>query len=319
VLAVLLTGCAKSNGESTEKDYKSTVIRVQYTNAYGSAVPQILMFNKYLENSLPEGVTVEWVNINSGTDVRDALVAGQIDIATMATPSVIAAIENGLPLEVISGSAVLSGILYSHNPEIRGLADIKAGDKVSLINIGNSQHLALMLACKEQLGAAGKLSDNLVSMQYADVFASLASSDELDCAVMGFPNLKKADAIETLEPILDLTPILREYNIGNFTIVNEKFLDENPYLIEVFSKAFNEAVEYINQESAAAAQLLADFYGEIDAADIVEQLKSAPPKLEISESAYDKVAALMYEVGMLDHAPKKFSELPNYASIPKTK
>jgi hypothetical protein len=46
-------------------------------------------------------------------------------------------------------------------------------------------------------------------------------------------------------------------------------------------------------------------------------LRKYPPQFTISESSHNKLADLCYTLGMLPNPPKKFSELPNYESIPK--
>jgi hypothetical protein len=75
----------------------------------------------------------------------------------------------------------------------------------------------------------------------------------------------------------------------------------------------------MNEKPGEAAVILSDFLGDISAEDIEEQIKSGPPRVEVSENAYNKAADIMYNMGWLSNKPRQFSELPNYNRIPKTK
>jgi NitT/TauT family transport system substrate-binding protein len=319
VFILFATSCGQNQIKKKDIGYTADVIRIQYTTAYSSAVQQILMRKDFLQKVLPDNVKIEWVNINTSSDMRDALVAGQIDIASMSKPSIITAIGNELPVVILSNTLIQLAKLYSNNPDISSMDDIKKTSKIAINGMGSTVHLALMLVSKELYGDPSRFNSNLVSMQYSDIFASITSSKELDCMAATFPNLKKADKIKTLKPILDLTPIIRQYDIGVMFCTRQQFFNDNPELIDAFNKASSEAIDFMNEQPAEAAKLLSEFYGEVDAQDIEEQLKNLPPTPKISESAYDQLASLMYEAKILDSQPKKFSKLPNYDTIPKTK
>lgn len=308
------SGCA---GIDSEKGYDADTIRIQYATSYGSAVAQVLMSTGTLDDLLPNDVSVEWVNINGGTNARDALAAGKIDIGHFAEPTAISALENDLPFVILSNSILAPAHIYTNRPDIHSIDDIGTGDKIALTSIGSSIHLALMLICKENYGDAARFNNNLVVMQRTDAFASISSSNELACIITVFPYNIRSDETEGLTPILDFMPTVKAYDLGQFVSANSDFYNNNPVLIEAFSKAYQQTVDFINENPEEAANILAEFYGDIDAADIEEQLIAAPPRLEISESSYDKVAELMYEVDIIPNSPKKFAELPNYDNIPR--
>jgi len=321
IFILFLTSC-RNNGKIEENlQYKANKIRIHYYNAsvgYAGSVYQLMMHNGILSDMLPSDVAVEWVDIPSGPDARDALVSGQIDIAVMSGTFVISALENDLPLVLLSNTIFQTGNLYSANPDIKSIDDIKAEHKLYTITVGNIMHLSLMLIGKENYGDAGRFNDNLITMGYPELFATLeTSSDMIDCAIITFPNMKKAEEIENLNPILDLTPIVRKYGLSYCTVTSMDFYNDNPELIEIFYEAIGKTIDFMNQNTDEAARILAELYEDADADDIKELIKSAPPELTISESAYNDVAEVMYEIGMISNPPKKFSELPNYSRIPK--
>ncbi len=121
-----------------------------------------------------------------------------------------------------------------------------------------------------------------------------------------------------LTEIEDLTPTAEKYYLGTLTVTSKKFAEENPELAEIFLQVTKKTIDWMNANPKEAGRILAEEYEGVDAADIEKQITAAPVRLEISESAYDTVANLMYEMGTLPAPPKKFSELPNYDTIPKT-
>jgi ABC-type nitrate/sulfonate/bicarbonate transport system substrate-binding protein len=175
-----------------------------------------------------------------------------------------------------------------------------------------------MLYCMEQYGDPNKLNNNLVVMSNEDAVVAVSSGSDITGAIVPFPynaELAKAPGVSC---ILDLQPIFEKYNLGNCMIANKDFFLNNPVLIEIVYEAFRQTAEYIDKNIAEAADILSEvFEVNVPAAIFEETLKDNPSQLDISESAYDKLANLMYEVGMLENPPAPFSSLPNYESIPK--
>ena len=52
---------------------------------------------------------------------------------------------------------------------------------------------------------------------------------------------------------------------------------------------------------------------ELDAADIQAALEQMPPHTEYT--GYDKLARQLYSMGLVDHEPTAFKDLPNYEDV----
>ncbi len=98
---------------------------------------------------------------------------------------------------------------------------------------------------------------------------------------------------------------------------SQEFADNNPMLVEALISASQEAMDFLNNNPSEAAELLTHQYDGVSTAEIEEQIKAVPFTIDISESAYDTVANLMFEIGAIPESPQKFSELPNYDTIPQ--
>jgi NitT/TauT family transport system substrate-binding protein len=222
-------------------------------------------------------------------------------------------------LRLLANSTFNSLKLYSNGLSITSLDDIVPNDKISIVSVGGTPDMALKLYSKERYGDYNKFDDNLWVLQYPEVFASISTSDDITGALITFPSTVTADEHEKTIFVEDLTPVITNYGLGVTLSTNEDFYNQNPALIDIFYKVAGDTIDFMNNNPGEAAQILSEFYEGLDPADIEAQIKSAPPTLDVSENAYNTVAELMQEMGILTKEPLKFNELPNYDKIPKVK
>jgi hypothetical protein len=240
-----------------------------------------------------------------------------VDVAVLPTSQLIIANANGIPLLPISDFVAIRTGLYSHHADIKGVDDIQPDDKISSASFGNASHTSLQLYCNEKYGDPLRFDVNILPMSYADMWVSVESSQDLSAALIAFSDNLRADVSDKLELIVDLSPYIIKNCLGSIALTTEAFYDGNPVYIEAYRKAAKEAVDFVLNDRHEAAVLLANHW-QYDVAVIEKELTDLPPSHEISESGFDRLAGFMYEMGVIKNAPKKFSDMPNYADIPKT-
>jgi ABC-type nitrate/sulfonate/bicarbonate transport system substrate-binding protein len=317
----LLTSCTTISINNNGLGYSANVVRINCIrkDSSPSILMDIIQEKGYLEKYLPSDVAVEWVYISSQPEARDALALGKLDLAVLSSTYCISAVANELPIVPVSMSVSATTNLYSHTERISKLSEIEKNDKIALTSLGSTNHYFLKLAAEEEFNDTDKFDNNLIAMPFSEMWASLETNSDLSVVAMSFPQTVKADKSNILSKLLSLSEIAEKYKIPNMIISgNEGFCRDNSLIIELFNKALTDAADFIKNEPAAAAVLLSN-YLDVDADLIQQEFTSYIPKVEISESGYNTLATLMYESGVLDNAPKKFTELPNYATIPKTK
>ena len=317
VVAALFSLVACSDAVQKKDDgYKAEVIRINDTGQFASCIQRIIKLKDFLTPYLPEGVSIEWAVNTSGSAQRDAIVAGQLDITAMSLIQFLSATENELPLTLLSSAAAQSVFLYSKNENIKRFEDIDASAKIAVTGRATNMEMAFFIRCGEVFGDPMIFYNNIVTMPNTEMLASLASSDEIDCAVIVLPNNIAANDIEGLTMIEDLTPVIVENSLASVFVTHSDFVKDNPALIEAFRKATEDAVRFINENPEEAAGLLAEEYG-IDAVHLVNAFKNYPVQLEVREDGYNHTADLLYQMKILTKPAKRLSELPNYSEIPK--
>lgn len=78
-------------GYSHKKSATDKVTITYNLSGYGSVVSHLMIAENTLDKYPPDGVTAEWVEISSASDIRDALANGTVDIAAAALSAYISA------------------------------------------------------------------------------------------------------------------------------------------------------------------------------------------------------------------------------------
>jgi hypothetical protein len=319
VILVIIAAFYGTRRKTSERGYVDNVLRIahQRNDVYFSMIPLIMRERGLLEKYLPMGTSVEWTNIDVQTDMRDAVVAGKVDIGILPTSQLVIANASGLPLVPISDFTVLRAGLYSHHGDIKSIDDIEIGtDKISAASFGNASHTSLQIYCNEKYGDAVRYDGNIMPMSYADMWASVESSDDLSASLIAFSDTLRADASDKFELILDLSAYSTANGLGSTALTMTDFYNANPAYVEAYRNASREAVDFVTNNRHEAAELLTKYW-DYDVSVIEKELEDLPPHHELSESSYDKLAEFMYEIGSIKTAAGKFLEFPNYDTIPK--
>src|SRR5580765_4845763 len=96
----------------------------------------IMREQKTLEKRLP-GVEIEWRQLTSGPVIRDAMLAGQMDVGSGGVAPFIQAIETGLDWKALGAMNEMPLYLNCARADIKTLKDVKPGDRIAMPAIGS--------------------------------------------------------------------------------------------------------------------------------------------------------------------------------------
>lgn len=312
MFSCILTGCG--DGVKKESENGKKKVRICSSGLYVDATKIIMKEKKILEKYLPKNVEIEWSEIASGPDIRDAVVSGNVDIADFSLMTYITGYENGLPIDLLSFSGSTPIYLYSNNKEIKSIKDFGENSSISITNKNTNLHLAVLALCKKELGNPLALDNYLTAIPAADAISSLQTSKNFNGAVFTFPMSVKADKIDSLNLLYDMSDLVKEYSIGSAVIANRNFRKNNQDIVDALLKAQGEVLEYIGDNPDEASDILAAKFG-CEKDDVLHAFEVMPPTDKVK--GYDKTAQLLYESKILKKAPTKFESLENYESIVK--
>ena len=310
---VLQNNKGEENSQGVAQE-RTVVINYNPDN-YASAVFQIAKEEGLMEKYMPEGVKVEWTTLSSASDIRDAMVSGEIDIGTPGIMAYMTAIDNGMPLTLMSFYGYATVMAYTNQDDINSLADFKAGDQISISGLASNPQAAYLAALKEEGLNVQEYNTMLVKIPNTEAISMLETKNQIKGSILSFSANLKADALSDkgVKKIRDFSDVIEKYSIGTALIANTDFYNENQDICDAVRKVQNEVIANWEKDMDKNAQLLAKQY-DCDVEDVIDLMKNQPPTDKVT--GYNDLAQLLYDVDMLSK-PLKLEDLPNYDSIPR--
>ena len=210
-------------------------------------------------------IKVEFLLVDGGNHINDAILAGSVDIASTGTGGFLTlwAKAKGNPnLEVVGlgGSASGGMTMTSRNPAMKSLRDVTERDRIAVPGIKTSLGaILLQMAVAKEFGDKdyARLDHLTVSVPYPDAVAAMLSGKSEITAHVASPPFSYME--------LDTPGIRKVFNsvelFGHLTTImaftTEQFRAANPKLTASFVAALRDAVAFVAANKPEAAQIYA--------------------------------------------------------------
>src|SRR5262249_5629020 len=306
-VCALVSVCALAASQASAADIR---LARQYSMGY-------LQFNVMEHQRLIEkhakalgipDLKVSWITLNGPAAVNDALISGNIDIATGGVPGLLVlwARTKGTPQEVRGISALSSQpfLLNSRDPAIKTIKDFKDTDRIAVPAIKVSvQAITLQMAAAEAYGI--KSFDTLdrltVSMSPPDATVALLGGKSEVTSVFSVPPFQyqqlENPAVHT---VLNSFGVMGGSHTFTVAWTTAKFRDGDPALYKALVAALREATEIVNKDKTAAAALWIEDSKSKLPLDMVGKLVAGPQvRWTLTPENTMKYADFMAEVGTL--------------------
>jgi NitT/TauT family transport system substrate-binding protein len=265
---------------------------------------------------LPD-VKVSWFTFNGPAAVNDALISGNIDIASGGVPALLTlwSKTKGTAQEV-RGIVALSSqpfLLNSRNPTIKTLADFKAGDKIAVPAVKVSvQAITLQMAAAKAFGIKdfAKLDELTVSMTPPDATIALMNGGSEVTSAFSVPPFQyqqlENPAVHTVLNSFDVMGGSHSFTVA---WTSAKFRDGNPLLYKALIAAFGEATDIVNKDKNAAAALWIEDAKSKLPPDMVAKIVAGPQvQWTLVPENTMQFADFMVEVGTLKNKPASWKD-----------
>lgn len=303
----LSSGCARPQAER--------VVTINSSGNYIVAALVLIKEARLMEKYLPEGYTVDWTSISTSTEIRDAMLTGDVDISAPALSTVISALENDIPFQILSYMSTPVYKMYTSDPEVQSPEDLGPEDKISVTGYSGSMHLAFLAYCKEQFGNLDYFKPNLVVMPNSEAMASLSSGSGISMSLFQFSTNLLAEADPNIRCIGDITGVAEQYGVGQVCVTTQAYAKDHPEVIKAFQEAQQEAIELCRNDPERAAALLIQGGIDIEKDDLLAALPHSGPSGVLTAQQYDTLARFMYEAGMLSREPKILEDYSFYPDL----
>ena len=258
--ALLLAGCAAGEGsavapqaESTsDTGWSSDTLSIDF--ATYNPLSLIIKEKGWLETTLGDDVTVEWLQSAGSNKANEALRAGAVDVGSTAGSAALLAKSNGLPIQTIDiySQPNWSAIVVPAGSSITSVEDLK-GKSIAATK-GTDPYFFLLQTLEE---AGLSLADVTVqNLQHADGKTALEAGS-VDAWAGLDPLMTTSIATAGSKIIYDNI----DFNSYGFLNATEDFITNHADLAQVVVNAYEKARQYAADNPDEAAQILADVAG----------------------------------------------------------
>lgn len=263
-------------------------------------------------------VTVEFGEYTSGQVMNEALLSGQMSLATGGVPPflILWARAFGTAREVRALAAVSANPSYlnTRNPNVRTIRDFGPQDRISVAAVRASQvAILLQMAAEREFGPGqhGRLDELTITMpQPESVATMLAERSEITAHFTVAP----FHQVEIRDPRIRTVLRSRDVLGGVGTVVvaytSARFRSENPRTVQAMFAALAEAGEFIHANPRRTAEIYLSMARDRMSVDELEALLRDPDyNYRATPSNTMRFAEFMHRIGTLPRRPERWQEM----------
>lgn len=308
----------------TTGEGRAEVNQVRISKGYGILyLPLIVMEQQKLleKHALETGlgpVQVQWLTLDGGNIINDAMLAGTLDIAGIGAPGFITLWSKAKGIAAsevigISGLSATSLYLNTNNPKITALKDFGPNDKIALPGIKTSlSAVVLQMLVAHEFGRENynKLDPITVGLSHPDGLIALTGGKTEITAHFTSPPFSY---LELKDP--KITRVVNSVDvIGNITLdvvfAPKRFVDANPKIMAAFLAAQEEANRLIAEKPEQAAEIFANSSKvKVSSDEVLSILKDKDTRFSTTPDKVMNFADFMALAGTIKTKPKDWKDL----------
>ncbi len=262
------------------------------------------------------GLKVNWAKVAGPSVMNDGLISGALHFAAQGAPSMILLWDKTRgQIKGVAAMTTYPLYLISRNPDVKTVKDFTAKDKIAVPSIKiSTQAIMLQMAAATAFGDKdfAKLDVFTVSLSHPDaVLAFTNNTAGINAHYSSSPFYEQ----EMKVPGAHLVTTNYETLGGPATAVlltaSAKFRDANPKAYKAFLDALSEAIDIINKDKRAAAQLYLDVSKDTKNSvdDIVQIISDKDYAYTLKPQKVLKTAQFMAKIGTLKQSPAAIDDL----------
>ncbi|RMI14072.1 aliphatic sulfonate ABC transporter substrate-binding protein [Cellulomonas triticagri] len=291
---LLLAGCVAGEGEAqaapedgtTAEGWSADTLTLDF--ATYNPLSLVIKDQGWIESTLGDDVTVEWVQSAGSNKANEALRAGAVDVGSTAGSAALLARSNGSPIRTIDvySQPEWAALVVPEGSDITDVADL-AGRSVAATK-GTDPYFFLLQALDE--AGVDPADVEVQNLQHADGKAALENGS-VD-AWSGLDPLMAASEAEAGSTLLYRNV---DFNTYGFLNATQDFLDASPDLAQVVVDAYEKARAWAQENPDEVVSILAEVAG-IDPA-VAETVITERTTLDIDPVPGDAQRAVLEVVG----------------------
>ena len=259
---------------------------------------------------------VRWALMSGAGPVNDGLLSGALSFGAGAAPSLVLLWDRTRtarnPVRGIGAIATMPTVLNTRNPAVRSIADLTQADRIALptVKLSNAA-IVLQMAAAKLWGPAeyGRLDPLTVSMSHPDAIAQLLGNGQVDTHFASPPYQLPELRVPGVHTILTSVEVMGDATLTDVW-TTQGFAAANPTVVRAVLDAMTEAVDTINRDKGAAADLYLRLSHDTIARDDLMTVLNDPHTIYSTTPKGTMVfATFMHSVGVVKSLPARWTDL----------
>jgi NitT/TauT family transport system substrate-binding protein len=260
----------------------------------------------------------EYIKLGGPAVVNDMLLSGAAHFAPAGPPAFITLWDRTRANMKVMGVAAMTSIpmyLNTKAPHLKSLKDLQPTDKIAVtaVKVSIPAIIMQMQAIKEGgKESYAKYDPYTVSLQHPDgVIALLSGKSEVTAHFTSPPFHQRERRDPAVRTITTSNQIMGAPSTFTMLYAPSKFHDENPKAYAAVLKALQTAIDFINKDKGAAADVfLASSEGRgWKREDIMEIINDPDVRFTTSPESLMTYANFMADVGSIKQRPAKWQDM----------
>ncbi len=270
----------------------------------GYAPMVVVKQKRWLEEAVP-GLEVEWKVISSSVAIREAMLAGEVQIGCGSVAPFLIGRDRGFRTRLIAALNTVDLWLLTNAPRVQSVRDFRPGDKVAVVAPDTNQAFVLRRAAQQAFGDPKALDLAMLSMPHPDALQSVLTNQV--AGYVGAPPFQEAAAARGVRRLLSSTDLFGPLTF-NVCFAREQLERQNAPALRALQAAVQRAISLLTEQPAEAATLLALDAGQPEA-ELARQLAQPETRFTTEPAGVDALGAFMHETGFLRAPAGKLDEL----------
>ena len=270
----------------------------------GYAPMVVVKQKRWLEEAVP-GVQVEWKVISSSVAIREAMLAGEVQIGCGSVAPFLIGRDCGFRTRLIAALNTVDLWLLTNDPRVQSVRDFRPGDKVAVVAPDTNQAFVLRRAAQQAFGDPKALDLAMLSMPHPDALQSVLTNQV--AGYVGAPPFQEAAAARGVRRLLSSSDLFGPLTF-NVCFAREQLERQNAPALRALQAAVQRAIGLLTEQPAEAAALLARDAGQPEA-ELARQLAQPETRFTTEPAGVEALGAFMHESGFLRAPAGKLDEL----------
>lgn len=270
----------------------------------GYAPMVVVKQKRWLEEAVP-GLQVEWKVISSSVAIREAMLAGEVQIGCGSVAPFLIGRDRGFRTRLIAALNTVDLWLLTNDPRVQSVRDFRPGDKVAVVAPDTNQAFVLRRAAQQAFGDPKALDLAMLSMPHPDALQSVLTNQV--AGYVGAPPFQEAAAARGVRRLLSSTDLFGPLTF-NVCFAREQLERQNAPALRALQAAVQRAIGLLTEQPAEAAALLARDAGQPET-ELARQLAQPETRFTTEPAGVEALGAFMNETGFLRAPAGKLDEL----------